>query len=278
MAIPIPEFVKNVQLSQLSALTVGLVPFTFVLFLIDSISNQSLSHKFSLYPGAPLHFDLNRLSFYLLFHQNLVHWLFNIIALCSPLHYFEKSHGTIYTGITLNLLAVIAGLQYCIVGLLFSNDVHVIGLSGVVFLFLSFYAVKEYQYKPIIYRGRVGSVDIIIPTLYSPFISLILVTVIFPGSSFFGHLAGISAGYLLGFDKLKFLYPPLKVVVFIEQKLSKLIKLLDGVVDFIGEEDGMNLRNVAYTPMLTRDVEAGVLPTTDSTSGFDGPGHVLGTN
>lgn len=269
---------ESFDLSKYPALTVGIVPFTLILLIIDSVTNGKLSHTFSLYPFAPLNFDLNRLSFYILYHQNIIHWLFNILALVPPMMQFEKSHGTVHTGVTLNLLAVSAALQYCVLGMILFRHTQVIGLSGIVFLFVSYFSVKEHSFKPALFSFRYNNRDVTIPTKYSPFISLFALAVLIPGSSFWGHLAGISSGYLLAYGKLTILYPPLKVIVFIENKLARLIKLLDGVVDFIHEEDAQDLRSIAYKPMFSQDVEVvGVTSSSDAPhTGFRGEGHVVG--
>ena len=94
------------------ALTVGLLLFTFILLIVDVALENALSHKFSLYPEALGELDLNRVSFYPLFHSGLFHWFLNVLTLFQPLAIFEKTHGTVYTGITLNLLAVLTALQY----------------------------------------------------------------------------------------------------------------------------------------------------------------------
>lgn len=256
--------------SHYPALTVGISLFTFVLLLIDLGTGHSLAHKFSLFPLAPIKFDLNRISFYLLFHQGLIHWGLNIAGLFTPLSIFEKTHGTVYTGVTLNLLAVTAALQYSLVGLLLFPHTHVIGLSGVVFSFFSFFAYKEHQLKPVIYTFKLQGREYSIPTLYSPFVALLVTLIILPGSSFFGHLAGISSGYLLAMDKLKILYPPSKVILWIEDKLAGPIGLLDGIVVYYKEHDSVDARGISYTPILAQDEESG------STQPFVGSGHVLG--
>lgn len=237
------------------ALTVGLCIFTFVLLLADTYAGTYLSHAVSLYPYAPAHFDMNRVSMYLLFHQGLFHWLFNIVALFTPLAMFERSHGTVYTGVTLNLMAVVAAVQYCVVGMLLYPETHVIGLSGVVFSFMSFYAYKEHQVHPVLYTFKFQGREISIPTLYSPILFLFVTVVLVPGSSFFGHLAGISTGYFLAMDYLKILYPPSKVILFIEEKLATPISWLDGVVTYYPEADAIEFRGVSYNPILTPVVE-----------------------
>lgn len=237
------------------ALSVGLCIFTFLALLVDTYFGTAISHAVSLYPYAPAHFDMNRLSMYLLFHQGLFHWLFNIIALFTPLAMFERAHGTVYTGITLNLLAVVAGLQYCILGVFLYPETHVIGLSGVVFSFMSFYAYKEHQVQPVLYTFKFQGREHSIPTLYSPIFFLFVTSILLPGSSFFGHLAGMSTGYLLAMDYLRILYPPSKVVLFIEKKLSTPISCLQSVVTYYTEAEAVEFRGVSYNPILSQGPE-----------------------
>lgn len=264
-------------ISKYPALTVGLAIFTFVLLIIDLATSHALASKLSLYPGAPFHFDLNRLSFYPLFHQGFIHWVLNVVGLFTPMAIFERSHGTVYTGVTLNLLAVTAALQYCIVGSLLCPNTHVIGLSGIVFSFFSYIAYKEHELKPVIFTFKLSGREYSIPTLYSPFVFLVVTFILLPSSSLFGHLAGIGSGYLLGMDKLKILYPPSKIILFIEQKLQKPISLLDGIVVYYKEEDAIATRGVSYNPLLSQDVESAVNSDTLGVH-YRGEGHVLGNN
>lgn len=267
-------------ITQYPALTVGLSIFTFLLLVIDLCFNQALSQKFSLHPNAPFEFDLNRLSFYLLFHRGFIHWLLNVIGLFTPLAIFERTHGTVFTGVTLNLLAVTAGLQFCVLGKILYPNTHVIGLSGIVFLFMSFMAYKEHHSTPVIYTFKFQGSEMSIPTLYSPFIVLIVCMVLIPGSSFWGHLAGISSGYLLALGYIKFLYPPLKVILFIERKLKAPIHLLRSLVVYYREEDAVEQRGVGYNPILSTDAESSpnnVVSTGARTNTFAGDGQVLGS-
>lgn len=240
------------------ALTVGLTIFTLFLFIIDLLTQHSLGHKFALYPGAIFEFDLNRLSFYLLFHTDFFHWLFNVIALFQPLATYERAHGTIYTGVLLNLLTVVAGLQYSILGtFLVGNQTKIIGLSGIVFLLLAYTAYKEHFTTPVLYTLNFGNGrSVQLPTLYSPFVLLVACTILLPNGSFLGHLCGISAGYLLGMDYLKILFPPHKIILFIDSKCDRAIRLLDGVVVFVREGDAVSTRSVGYVPILSNDLES----------------------
>lgn len=269
---------QSFQLKNYPALTVGIVPFTFVLLVIDGLTSGWLSHKFSLDPLAPFRLDLNKLSFYLLYHQNLIHWLINNFCLVPLLSTFERTHGTVHTGITLNLLAMATALQYCFVGLIFYRHTHVIGLSGIVFLFASYFAVKEHEFHPVLYRTTINNTEYKLLTKYSPFVSLILCAIIFPGSSFFGHLFGITSGYLLAYNKLQIIYPPLSIILKIEDKLSGLIGFLDNIVNFVKELDAISLRTVPYQPTYGVDIESmNSSHHEQPTTSFGGQGHVLGS-
>ncbi|KAK6461620.1 rhomboid protein 2 [Scheffersomyces coipomensis] len=289
---PVAQFFEIT--SKYPALTVGLTIFTFFLYIIDDFFlSFYLAHKFSLSPQSIGEFDLNRVSFYILYHKNILHWLFNVVTLFTPLAIFERNHGTVHTGITLNLLAVVTAIQYTIVGLFLYPDTSVIGLSGIAFSFLSYLAFNESKLRKTIHLFHYNNRDYTIPTLYTPVITLFLCLILIPGSSFFGHLFGLTSGYLLSFGYIKFLYPPPKVVLFIENKLSGAIAKLDGLVIFYKEED--NHREISYTSHFDKDLElgsffnsltssTGITATSTSTTTaaateqttFRGDGHVLG--
>ncbi|KAK6454271.1 uncharacterized protein RJT20DRAFT_57488 [Scheffersomyces xylosifermentans] len=261
------------------ALTVGLALFTFILLLLDVSSQFVLSNKFSLYPGAIGQFDLNRVSFYPLFHIGLFHWLLNILSIFTPMAIFERTHGTVYTGITLNVIAVVAAIQFSLVGIFLYPQGHVVGLSGYAFTFFAWLAYKEHENQPkfVLYRNEGREVSI--PTIIAPVVFLFLCALLIPGSSFWGHLFGLTTGYLLGMDYLKVLYPPSKVILWIESKVGFLISKLDGIVVYYKEEDAVHARGVSYTPILSEDIESATtaVNTEDgSDATFRGEGHVLG--
>lgn len=261
------------------ALTTGLIIFTFMLFVIKSLTSYTFE-SLILYPRAPLDLNLNSISLYSLFHVNFFHWICNIFTLATPLAVFETRNGTIHTGITLNLLTVIAALQYCIVGLIFYPNTGVIGLSGIAFLLMSYMAYHESKFKPIVHTFHISnSLEIKLYTLYVPFILAIVFMIVFPSSSLPGHLFGITTGYLLSYGYIDKLYPPSKVITTIENKLSSLINFLQLIVTFYKEEDSLVTRgSVGYKPLFDQDIEHGAANApSHGSSTFVGETRVLGT-
>lgn len=252
------------SLDNLPAFTVGFTIFAIGFFGFYPKDSDTVV----LDPHAPLNLNLNAISFYIFPHLNVLHLLLNLVSLAPLLARYERTHGTIYTGVTMNILAVVAALQYCLVGLLLYPTQHVAGLLGIVFSLLSFYCYKEHFTHPSVYTFRTRGNEFPIPTLYLPFLYLCFVAFLFPNSSFFGHLAGISAGFLLGMGKINFMFPPLKIILWIEHRLSVVINALHNIVIWTKEEDAVNERSVNYKPLLSADIEQGE-PATAAYEGFE---------
>lgn len=262
-------------------LTIGLIIFTLILCVIRTFTLYNLN-SLVLYPRAPLDLNLNSLSFYSMVHTNFFHWICNIFTLLTPLAIFEMRNGTIHTGVTLNLLTVVAGLQYCLAGLLFYPNTGVVGLSGIAFLFMSYMAYQESKFKPIFYTWHFNNMELKIYTIYLPFFIALFFMVLFPSSSFPGHVTGILTGYLLALGYLNKLYPPSHILVSIEKKVSSLINLLGKIVTFYKEDECLILRNNnEYTPMLNQgaDIEQGMSNNSGSSNSatFQSETRVLGT-
>lgn len=248
--IPTPEQLVQ-KLKSTPALSVGIIIFSFLFYAVYPSDSTALI----LTPWAPYDLNLNALSFYIFPHVNLVHLALNLFALFPLLSRYEAKHGTVYTGVTLNVVAVVTALQYCLVGMLLWPNQAVGGLLGECFTFLTYYCFKEHVTTPVLYTFKVNGREALIPTLYFPFLNLFLIAVLMPLTSFFGHLAGIGAGYLLATDKINFMFPPLKVILFIEKKLAPGIEKLQRLVNYVKEEDAVNERGVSYQPIFSSDLE-----------------------
>lgn len=262
LEIPSVEVLRQ-KLKATPALSVGILIFSVLFYAIYPTDSDALL----LTPKAPLELNLNAISFYIFPHVNLIHLFLNLLALFPLLSRYEKTHGTVYTGVTLNICAVVTAVQYCLVGLLLFPSQAVGGLLAECFTFLMFYCYKEHVSTPVIYTLKVNGREVLIPTLYFPFVNLLVVAVLVPSTSFFGHLAGIATGYLLATGKLSVLFPPLKVLIFIEKKLAPGIAKLKTLVDFVSEEDAVNERGVSYQPIFSSDLELNTAaPLTTSTA------------
>ncbi|ODV94485.1 hypothetical protein PACTADRAFT_4426 [Pachysolen tannophilus NRRL Y-2460] len=274
------------------AFTSGFVVFLVLIYILSFFT--SINDKIALNPWAPFNFDLNRISMYPLGHVSFFHLLFNIIAIVTPLSNFEKENGTVHTGIVLNILATVTALPYCLLGIIFYPNTEVLGASAWCFSFAAYEAHKQSLLKPSI----IITPTFVIPTIYSPFVFLILIAVIAPHSSFMGHLFGILAGYALSFGYLtKLIEPPSKIVQFIEKKIDTLINLIPPQFRYYREIEVKVLRDEKLKTHVS--ISDSILPThhtannitadtnsrnVGSSDGqarrhtFSGAGHILGAS
>ncbi|KAH3674820.1 hypothetical protein WICMUC_003023 [Wickerhamomyces mucosus] len=254
------------------ALTIGLVVFLTFIYILSFFT--PINEAIYLTPTALTQLDLNRISLYPLGHLSIFHLVFNLFAIVTPLSLFEKKHGTVYTGVILNLLAVATAVLYSILGLVFYPNAKVVGASAWVFSFSGFFAYKESLIKPTFQISPSYS----LPTVATPLIPLVLIAILVPGSSLLGHLFGLVAGYALAYGLLNILVPPSKVIEWIEEKVDKLISLIPSQFKYYKEIDAkFNRSQDEYVSFLQTDI----LPTTNEpesnhAGSFQGEGQVLG--
>lgn len=259
-------------LSQYPALMVGYAVFMFLVWAIDF--HHSLVEKLALSSSSLYEFDLNRISLYVIVHLDFFHWLVNTVSLMPLLWKFEPKFGTITTGVTLNLLAVVTALQFCIICRIFNYSLKVVGSSGIVFLLFTYNCYMDHFAHPVVATYRYLGREFKVRALHFPFIMLMVCFVLLPHSSFLGHLCGILSGFILGKGYLKVLYPPPKAILFIEKKLAVPIAKLAPLVTYYKEEQVMGSR-VHGPPSMVVDIEAN-LPGTQR-SQFELESRVLGT-
>lgn len=253
-----------------SALTTGLVVFLTFLYVLNNFI--PINDAMSLSPQNV--FNLGRLSNYPLIHLSVTHLCFNLISLIGPLNMFEARHGTVYTGVVLNLAAVLTGLLYCLFGRLLYPEVSIAGASGWCFTLFGYFSYKESVIRP---RYHIGS-SYAFPTVLMPLMLLFFISIIIPGASFWGHFFGLLVGYFIGakeklFDKIT---PPSWIIIKIESKLDRLINLIPSWVKYYREAD-MNERNdVEYTSLFTADATL-PLHNAPEQQNLRSNGRVLGT-
>ncbi|AGO13009.1 AaceriAFL155Cp [[Ashbya] aceris (nom. inval.)] len=245
------------------ALTAGLSIFLTLVYVLNWVF--PINKSILLDPGALAKLQLTRLSLYPLAHLSFLHLLFNLVSLFVPLSLFEASHGTVFTGITLNLLAIVTGIIYCVVGMLLYPNVYVGGASGWCFSLCGYFAVQEAGVRP---HYQLSSLKI--PTLYMPLVFLLVVSLIVPGTSFVGHLIGLGLGYLIGFRErwLQVLVPPSWLIVKIETWLDRWISMIPSVVKY--HRESTVDRTAGYAPLY----QESELPLHNDN--FPGQGRVLG--
>ncbi|ODV83242.1 hypothetical protein CANARDRAFT_30181 [[Candida] arabinofermentans NRRL YB-2248] len=249
------------------ALTLGLCIFLTLVYLYSFIQ-PSILESWPLDPYAIYNLEMSKLTTYPLIHENFIHLIFNIISIYTPLSQFEKSNGTVHTGVVLNFLATLIAIPYCLVGMVCYPNVSVLGCSGWCFAMLTYFTYMRSQVQEF---TKLPNTNFEIPTNLTPFILLIIIGIIVPSSSFIGHLFGILAGFLLGFGYLKnFTNPPFKLILKIESKLENLIDLLPDEIHYIKEKDVADLR---YKPL-----DSNISLPLHSNDVFVGTGNVVGSN
>lgn len=217
-----------------AALSMGLCAFMLILFFVNEFYN--INEKFTMAPESLFSFDLGRISMYPLVHMSFAHIFFNTLGLFPLLCMFEANHGTIYTGVILNISAVICGVFYCILGKFFYPNVSVGGASGWCFTFFAYYAVKESAASHILNEANDQApflgIKHSLPTLLSPIFSLVAIAFLIPGSSFWGHFFGMLFGYLMGFKEnwIEKITPPSWIISKIEKWLNFLIVLIRKII------------------------------------------------
>lgn len=246
---------------QYPALTVGFPIFTFILVILDKFAGGGISNLLVLIPSVgPLLDLLNRLLFFQCVHKGLGHWLCNMFGLFTPMMLFERRNGTVFTGITLNLLAMFTGILYWLIGQVFYRNVGVLGSLGYVFSFFTYTCWQESQFIPVFRNFVVGHTNVEIPTALLPVIVLVVWTIISwvldLNSSFMGHALATGLGYALAMGHIKKAYPPLKVVLFIESKVGRGIDMLAPLVTYYREDVSVEDRGRTYTPIFAVDIEA----------------------
>lgn len=222
------------------ALSAGLALFTLFLLIWDTYKKTALSEKFRLYPSAPFELNLNCLSFYLLFHESFLHWFFAVLVLFIPMANFEKSHGTVYTGIVLNVLTVVSGLQYCIVGYFMYPVSAVVGLSGAAVFFATYMAYEGLGNVPLKYTFEISDLTTRgkLPTyLLLPYLILLFYLPVATASLIWLNFASIVSGCLLVTKKISYLTPPQKVIVFLDLPANLRETVNNGYIQFVPYKD-----------------------------------------
>ncbi|EAS36353.3 rhomboid protein 2 [Coccidioides immitis RS] len=189
------------------------------LCLLDLQPAWSVARWGALKPSEVSLMSMHRLNTYPIVHQGFIHAFLNILALTPLLERFEAEYGTLTSlAMFFGPLSTFPGGLYILVEkCIFRQDTAILGSSIWVFLLLASEAMKTYASNPHFSLGTYK-----IPTWATPLIGTIFVSALIPNTSFVGHLCGIAVGYALGLGYLKILFPPEKILRWVESKLNLL--------------------------------------------------------
>ncbi|CCE64399.1 hypothetical protein TPHA_0H01940 [Tetrapisispora phaffii CBS 4417] len=244
-----------------------------IIFIFITDEFVDINKYCTLSPSSLWDLDLTRLLLYPLAHLSIPHLLFNCFALFTPLNAFEATHGTVYTFIMLNILSVVTGVIYCVVGHWLYPTVAIAGASGWCFTLFAYFSVRESTVKP---TTTLFFANITIPTILDPVVTLVVIALLIPGSSFWGHLFGLLVGYLMGWKEIIFrmVVIPSWIITYFESKLKFFINLTPRFLKYYLNEDIQV--NEDYVSIWENVV---TLPITNNPNQptFQGTGNVLGT-
>ncbi|KAF2122105.1 hypothetical protein BDV96DRAFT_562925 [Lophiotrema nucula] len=166
--------------------------------------------------------SMYRLNTFPLMHVDVIHMIFNVLALAPLLERFESEFGTL---VTLALFTgpfglLPGGLYVLLEKFVIRANTTVMGASIWVFLLLSSEAIKTHKTNP---NFSVGPYKI--PTWTTPLILMVVVSFLVHNVSFIGHLCGAGVGFLWGLGYIKFLVPHEKILRWLETKLNLLGRL-----------------------------------------------------
>ncbi|KAG5367937.1 Rhomboid protein 2 [Yarrowia sp. E02] len=251
---------------------------------------KAIQHPPALSLGLPIF-----LTVIFLLSQRYV-WIEDDLELRSTALTNFELNGTVRTGIVLNVLAVVTAIPWCLLSIGFFPDEAVLGSSAWIFSFMGYWAIRESSKQPTTQLAP----NLVVPTWLLPIIYLVVIAIVIPSSSFIGHLLGLVAGWMMALGYLDVLIEPSsKVVLWIENKISKVIDLIPSIVTFYREEGALDTRAAAradtnrslsvsggnflgfQSNSSQADLEAGTRSrgnsNVDPTSTFPGTGQTLGT-
>ncbi|KAJ1917610.1 Rhomboid protein 2 [Tieghemiomyces parasiticus] len=158
-----------------------------------------------LMPSKFVHGQVWRVVTYPLVHVSLFHLAFNMLALLSLSALAERRAGTVkYIYLLAVVFTILPGLLMVFLAhfIIRSSDYHLLaGTSGWVFSLLAWECCHVDAPRSFFGLFQVSS-------KWLPVVFLVLIEIIFPISSFFGHAANLACGYLYYYGKLSFLVPP----------------------------------------------------------------------
>lgn len=199
------EAADQVPLCTLSIATLCIVLQVYVTLFDVPISNFTVVAVNVIYLG-----EYYRIISAALLHGSLMHIAFNMMSFLSIGANLERSIGTLALFFTVMWSIILGGVIYVgaewAMTMWVTNDPgyanqQAIGFSGVIFTLALMESYRSTQPTRLLF----GMVQV--PTRVYPWVLLIVLSVVIPGISFMGHLAGILVGVLHVYGVTKPLLP-----------------------------------------------------------------------
>ena len=297
--LPIPSAASNNQPPDFRAAlkrywnsiplaTSTIVVVCFVLHIFSWVARVPMSYR-CLGPRTPTAF-----SFLLspLMHIDVIHLLFNMLAMVGvggPLEMQRLGTAGLMAMcvIGMYLLNIIVLLeQFVLFGLL--DGICLLGFSGVIFGLIGFDAYDPHAGPP---EQRSYSLFgcFSIPVQYFPWVLLLITAVIFPHSSFIGHLNGVVVGMLVAWYVPRSFWTFWDLLVPLDKMFGKIPSPRDSAKYFLPattSQSGGHAYSRAGTTTSSSDATSGnrfpmpgIVPPpsgSDSKEQFPGRGRVLG--
>ncbi|KAL0973545.1 hypothetical protein UPYG_G00205840 [Umbra pygmaea] len=161
--------------------------------------------------------DWRRLFFSPVHHIDDWHLYFNMASLLWKGVKLEPRLGSNFFAYLLAVFSLLTGVMYLLLEMILSvitNDPHynmecAVGFSGVLFAL----KVLRNHYHP---GGMTNIVGVAVSNRYASWVELVVIHLIFPGTSFVGHLAGILVGLLYTIGPLKIIMKKIEGIVTAE--------------------------------------------------------------
>ncbi|KAI9594445.1 hypothetical protein BDF19DRAFT_466320 [Syncephalis fuscata] len=197
----------GVYIQSLPLLCISIAIWMTLIYVADTFAVRVLSweaaaSKLGLWPNHILQWEVYRLVTFPWIHLRLGHLLLNLLGLVPLLSLLESAVGTLQTAYLLIVtFSILPGLGYVAlsVGDSALSDTIVAGSSGWIFALIVWEAKR--------YGSRSFFGLFTVPSQLFPIFMLLVVTILFPNASFWGHFTGMLAGYLYAYGLLRYVIP-----------------------------------------------------------------------
>ncbi|KAJ3674794.1 hypothetical protein LUZ60_005410 [Juncus effusus] len=198
--------------SNIPFITSGIIIICSVIYLICLLFGYDSFHEICFLPSQiTSHFQVYRFYTSILFHANILHLVFNMLALIPLGAELERIMGSVRLFYLIFLLATTNAVFHLLIALLVDhNPFHAlgyfmsecsIGFSGVIFSMI----VIETSLSGAHSRSVFGLFNV--PSQWYPWILLILFQLLASNVSLLGHLCGILSGFAYSYGLFKYFLP-----------------------------------------------------------------------